>query len=63
MRCQRDAGSDKLLVYALTMHRRSIPFFAAPLSFRRYCAIAFLSVLMTFPGVSLLLGGLHSYIG
>jgi cytochrome c biogenesis factor len=51
-----------LLVYALPMHHRSLPFFANPIWFHRYCLAAFLSVLMTFLGVSFLLGGMHSYL-
>lgn len=51
-----------MLVYALPMHRKSLPFFSDPLKFHRYCLIAFLTVLMTFLGVSFLLGGIHSYI-
>jgi len=51
-----------MLVYAFPMHRKSIPIFSDPLKFHRYCLIAFLTVLMTFLGVSFLLGGVHSYI-
>ncbi|SHE77524.1 cytochrome c biogenesis protein CcsA [Dysgonomonas macrotermitis] len=51
-----------MLVYAIPMHRKSLPFFSDPLKFHRYCLIAFLTVLMTFLGVSFLLRGLHSYI-
>jgi len=51
-----------MLVYALPMHRKSIPPFSNPLKFHRYCLIAFLTVLMTFLGVSFLLGGIHSYM-
>lgn len=51
-----------LLVYAIPMHRKSLPQLSDPLRFHRYCLIAFLCVLMTFLGVSFLLGGLHSYL-
>jgi cytochrome c biogenesis factor len=51
-----------LLIYALPMHHKSIPFFAVPFRFHLYCLIAFLSVLMTFLGVSFLLSGAHSYL-
>lgn len=51
-----------MLVYALPMHRKTFRMFAEPLKFHRYCLIAFLTVLMTFLGVSFLLGGIHSYI-
>jgi ABC-type transport system involved in cytochrome c biogenesis permease subunit len=48
-----------LLVYALPLHRRT---FGNPKNFHLYCALAFLSVLMTFFGVTFLLGGMHSYV-
>lgn len=51
-----------MLVYAIPIHRKSLPLFSEPLKFHRYCLIAFLTVLMTFLGVSFLLGGIHSYI-
>ncbi len=51
-----------MLVYAFPMHKRSFRMFTVPLKFHRYCLIAFLTVLMTFLGVSFLLGGIHSYI-
>ena len=51
-----------MLVYALPMHKRSFNGFANPLIFHRYCLMAFLTVLMTFLGVSFLLGGIHSYL-
>jgi len=51
-----------MLVYAIPIHRKSLPQFSDPLKFHRYCLIAFLTVLMTFLGVSFLLGGIHSYI-
>lgn len=51
-----------LLVYSLPMHCKSLPLFSDPLRFHRYCFIAFFTVLMTFLGVSFLLGGIHSYI-
>jgi hypothetical protein len=51
-----------LLVYALPLHKDSFPFFRNPKNFHLYCLIAFLTILMTFLGVSYLLGGMHSYI-
>lgn len=51
-----------LLVYAFPMHKRSFKIFTNPLKFHRYCLIAFLTVLMTFLGVSFILGGIHSYL-
>jgi ABC-type transport system involved in cytochrome c biogenesis permease subunit len=51
-----------LLVYALPVHRKSLSFFSVPSKFHLYCLLAFLTVLMTFLGVSFLLGGMHSYL-
>lgn len=51
-----------LLVYALPFHRKSLSAFHTQLKFHRYCVIAFFTVLMTFLGVSFLLGGIHSYV-
>jgi len=51
-----------MLVYAIPMHRKTFPAFLNPLKFHRYCLTAFLTVLMTFLGVSFLLGGIHSYL-
>lgn len=51
-----------MLVYAIPLHKDSLPAFANQKKFHRYCLIAFITVLMTFLGVSFLLGGIHSYI-
>lgn len=51
-----------MLVYALPLHKESLKFFAEPKKFHVYCSISFLVVLMTFFGVSFLLGGMHSYM-
>lgn len=51
-----------LLVYALPLHKGSLPFFRTSRNFHLYCVIAFLSILMTFFGVSYFLGGIHSYV-
>ncbi len=50
-----------LLIYALPLHARSLPLFARPRVLHAYLLAAFLAVLMTWAGVSLLMGGLHSY--
>ncbi len=50
-----------LLVYALPMHRRSLPRFAAARFYHLYMLLAFAAVVMTFFGVNRLLSGLHSY--
>lgn len=51
-----------MLVYAIPLHKKSLPLFSNPLKFHRYCLVAFFAVLMTFLGVSFLLGGIHSYL-
>ncbi|MBP1618261.1 MAG: cytochrome c assembly family protein [Bacteroidetes bacterium] len=51
-----------MLVYAIPLHKESLPMFADPKKFHWYCLIAFLTVLMTFLGVSFLLSGMHSYM-
>ena len=47
-----------LLVYALPLHPVML---RTPRAFHLYCALAFLSVLVTYFGVNLLLGGMHAY--
>jgi len=51
-----------LLIYAVPLHKQTFPKFQHPAFFHKYLLIAFLSVLMTFLGVSFLLGGMHSYL-
>jgi cytochrome c biogenesis factor len=51
-----------LLVYALPLHKTTLPFFRDHRKFHIYCIIAFFSILMTFFGVSYILGGIHSYV-
>lgn len=51
-----------LLVYALPLHRITLPFFRNRRKFHLYCTVAFFSILMTFFGVSYILGGIHSYV-
>lgn len=50
-----------MLAYAVPLHGKSIGFMNNPRKFMLYCVLAFLSILMTYFGVNLLLGGLHSY--
>lgn len=50
-----------MLVYAAPIHKSSMKCFARPMTFHRYSIVAFLSVLVTYFGVNLLLGGIHSY--
>ena len=50
-----------MLVYGFTLHGGSLKAFRSPRFFHWYTIIAFLSVLVTYFGVNLLLGGMHSY--
>jgi len=50
-----------LLIYSATVHSGSIKVFRNPKFFHIFCIIAFLSVLITYFGVNMLLGGMHSY--
>lgn len=50
-----------LLVYAIPLHTRSLPALRRPKVYHRWMLLAFLCILMTYFGVNLLLGGLHSY--
>lgn len=50
-----------LMVYAVPLHKASLPIFQSNRFYRIYMLIASLTILMTYFGVNLLLGGLHSY--
>ena len=50
-----------MLVYAVPLHSRFIPFLRKTKVFHIYCIFAFLSVLITYYGVNFFLGGMHSY--
>lgn len=50
-----------MLVYAFALHGGSVKAFNRPRFFHWYTIFAFLSVLITYFGVNLLLGGMHSY--
>ncbi len=47
-----------LIVYALPLHRGVL---THPRAFHIYCVLAFFSVIITYFGVNLLLGGMHAY--
>ena len=47
-----------LIVYALPLHSGVL---ARPRAFHLYCVLAFFSVIITYFGVNLLLGGMHAY--
>ena len=51
-----------LIVYAFPLHP-SLSVSCEPKKFFLYCALAFLSVIITYFGVNILLGGMHSYGG
>lgn len=50
-----------LLVYAAPLHGKIWKTFQKPLFFHIYCILAILSVLITYFGVNMFLGGVHSY--
>ena len=50
-----------LLIYAAPLHEKIWKSFQKPVFFHIYSILAFLSVLITYFGVNLLLGGVHAY--
>ena len=50
-----------MLIYSFAIHSHSLKIFRNPVIFHVFTIVAFLSVIMTYFGVNLLLGGLHSY--
>lgn len=50
-----------MLVYALALHPRSLPWFHRTMFFHVFCITAFITVLIIYFGVNFLLGGMHSY--
>lgn len=50
-----------LMVYAVAVHRRSLPRLGNAMVYHVYLVVAFLTVLMTYFGVNYFLGGMHSY--
>ncbi len=51
-----------MLVYSFTLHGGALKPFRNPAFFHWFTIIAFLCVLITYFGVNLLLGGMHSYV-
>ena len=51
-----------ILVYAVTLHSGSLKFMRNVRVFHWYSIFAFVSVLFTYFGVNLILGGMHSYM-
>lgn len=50
-----------MLVYAFAFHGESLPALRKPRPYHAFMVLAFLTVLITYFGVNILLGGLHSY--
>ena len=50
-----------LLIYSLPLHEKSLQWFRSERNYRLYSLLALASLLMTYFGVSFLLGGMHSY--
>ncbi len=50
-----------MLVYSFTLHNGAIKAFRNPAFFHAYTIFAFICVLITYFGVNLILGGMHSY--
>ncbi len=50
-----------LLIYSVPLHQKPLGFLRKPKAFHLYCILAFLSVLVTYFGVNMILGGMHSY--
>jgi ABC-type transport system involved in cytochrome c biogenesis permease subunit len=48
------------IIYALPMHP-SLKIHTSPRAFYLYCVLAFFSVIVTYFGVNLFLGGVHAY--
>ncbi|MBR6191473.1 MAG: cytochrome c biogenesis protein CcsA, partial [Prevotella sp.] len=49
------------MVYAVPLHRASVPTFSNPRTYHIYIICAFVTVLTTYFGVNFILGGMHSY--
>ena len=54
-------GLITLMVYAVAVHDRSLPFLRRPAGYHLFMTLAFLTILMTYFGVNYFLGGMHSY--
>ena len=50
-----------LMVYAIAVHDRSIPWLREPRHYHLFMVLAYLTLLMTYFGVNYFLGGMHSY--
>ncbi len=52
-----------MMIYAAGIHTSSLPRLASPKAFHLFTLLAFIAVLVTYFGVNLFLGGMHSYAG
>lgn len=50
-----------ILIYSASLHGASLPRLRDPRFLHLFTIVAFLSVLITYFGVNMLLGGMHSY--
>lgn len=50
-----------MLIYSALLHRTTFKWLRSPMAIHLFCIVAFLSVLITYFGVNLFLGGMHSY--
>lgn len=56
-----DMALITLMVYAVPLHVRLLPAFSQPRVYHLYIVISLVSVAITYWGVNMLLGGMHSY--
>lgn len=52
-----------MLVYGFAMHSGTLKIFRRAIFFHLYTILAFLTVIMTYFGVNMFFGGMHSYGG
>ena len=50
-----------MLIYSFAVHSQSLKIFRSPMFFHLFAIVAFLSIIMTYFGVSYFFGGMHSY--
>ena len=50
-----------MLIYSFAIHNRTLIKFRKPLFFHVFSIVAFLSIIMTYFGVNIFFGGMHSY--
>ena len=50
-----------MLIYSLAIHNKTLKIFRKPVFFHIFTIVAFLSIIMTYFGVNIFFGGMHSY--